>query len=34
MPTNGNVQPDGFVQPQPQRQGKVQIALKNFSPVW
>ncbi|KAF2995892.1 hypothetical protein E8E13_004694 [Curvularia kusanoi] len=32
--TNGNVGPERFVEPQPQRQSAVQIAIKNFSPVW
>ena len=31
---NGNLSPERFVEPQPQRQSAVQIAIKNFSPVW
>jgi hypothetical protein len=31
---NGNVSPERFIEPQPQRQSAVQIAIKNFSPVW
>lgn len=31
---NGNASPERVVEPQPQRQSAVQIAIKNFSPVW
>ncbi|KAF3043148.1 hypothetical protein E8E12_004626 [Didymella heteroderae] len=31
---NGSVSPERFIEPQPQRQSAVQIAIKNFSPVW
>lgn len=31
---NGNVSPERFIEPQPQRQSAVQIAIKNTSPVW
>ncbi|XPS74886.1 hypothetical protein M3J09_006998 [Ascochyta lentis] len=32
--TNGNMSPERFVDPQPQRQSAAQIAIKNFSPIW
>ncbi|KAF2632129.1 hypothetical protein BU25DRAFT_445259 [Macroventuria anomochaeta] len=31
---NGNVSPERFIEPQRHRQSAVQIAIKNFSPVW
>ncbi|KAJ4986666.1 malic acid transport [Stagonosporopsis vannaccii] len=31
---NGNVSPERFIESQPHRQSAVQIAIKNFSPVW